>query len=858
MAPIVIIYIENHRQEEYVMETEVETKQTLPDHVLEYIATLRAFDVLCNALEAAVSEATQGKKEQKLAISLSEYLGIIWGRALSETDLWEYAYEDRVKEELEAIASTFTSDEGVNEFIDVGISSCQTTIRLSFTNICEEVYSRFSQIVELIGQDTYTSTLSVDLEEYDVTVTVLACGLLMCSYLEAMREKFYGQSEYPEEFLDVQKETWKGLHWLEEPGHHFILEEPRQLAIMCRHIQPLSIVRGMQHVYHSLPNLLKAHIGGVDIYIDDLVAEKIEDLEYLECLLTLEKEAANDWFYSQHKTLIFNRLAELLGKRIITENPNMSEAILEAGQIPYCLSIEDTLEYLETRQEGTLYLRMFQVLELFLEQVLFFSMKYPADMLTELILEGSDDKEEDWKAIRDLQDAVEEPPDVVDLFESLILGTYKPSDREDDSEIDYTDDSGDDDDDYDSLAEIEEDDVVCKDTIQDIRAFFVEVYETYQENRNESYEESLFDTFIVDGEYIKEAAYIDNEECIPYYKVVIDGDYYNSHYNYDKFYTSYNGDPVNYDMDWKLEADGGESLRNRIKQCEPIYLYRANYDFIHSIIQDMINYALEYALENVSLIGKELVYEAKYTILKEWKRISTELWKQKVPFKVDLSVYKTMYENVGTILLNLVNTINNSDVEDYKEYLEDTFEEQVFLSGLVGLTKVMYPFFIMMVQSDVNSLLDEGYDTYVELPEDIRVEDLLYTLLLAVKALARYRVPITEDGWFLNEESYIDDTIPIEHIEEQIKNAIHGTVQDWNTLKDIYRSIKQDWEEPEEYCTLIKDQLRNDTDHMTDSEYDFYRTVFHTYENSLRGLLRLLRCYMALYPVVLYIENDQI
>ena len=217
-----------------------------------------------------------------------------------------------------------------------------------------------------------------------------------------------------------------------------------------------------------------------------------------------------------------------------------------------------------------------------------------------------------------------------------------------------------------------------------------------------------------------------------------------------------------------------------------------------------------------------------------------------------------MYENVGTILLSVVNTINGSDVEEYKACLEDAFEEEVFLAGLVGLTKLMYPFLAMMVQSDVNSLLDEGYDTYVELPEDIRVEDLLYTLFIAVKAFVNYRVPITENEWFLNEKSYIDETSVIEHIEEHIRNAVYGSVQDWNTLKDSYRCIKQDWKEPEEYCTLIKDQLHNDTDHMTDDEYDFYRTVFQTYENSLRGMLRLLRCYMALYPVVLYIEDDQI
>ena len=127
-----------------------------------------------------------------------------------------------------------------------------------------------------------------------------------------------------------------------------------------------------------------------------------------------------------------------------------------------------------------------------------------------------------------------------------------------------------------------------------------------------------------------------------------------------------------------------------------------------------------------------------------------------------------------------------------------------------------------------------------------------------MKAFANHRVPITENEWFLSEESCIDETIPIEHIEEHIRYAFHGFVQDWNTIRDTYRCIKQEWEEPEEYCTTLRDQLHDDTDHMTDSEYDSYRTVFQTYENSLRGMLRLLRCYMAIYPVVLYIENDQI
>ena len=43
------------------METEKDTKQTLPDHVLEYIATLCAFDALCNALIEAAGNITEGK-----------------------------------------------------------------------------------------------------------------------------------------------------------------------------------------------------------------------------------------------------------------------------------------------------------------------------------------------------------------------------------------------------------------------------------------------------------------------------------------------------------------------------------------------------------------------------------------------------------------------------------------------------------------------------------------------------------------------------------------------------------------------------------------------------------------------------
>ena len=847
------------------METEVETKQTLPDHVIEYIATLCAFDVLCNALEDAVSEATERKKEKRLANSLSDYLGDIWHRSLLANDLEEKVCIERGQVDLEGIASALTSNEMTKEFIENGISTCQDAIEESFIDICEKVYSRFSQIVELIGQDTYTSTLSVDLEEYDVTVTVLACGLLIRSYLEAMREKFYGESEYPEDFLDVQKETWKGLHWLEEPRNQFILGESRQLAIMCRHIQPLSIVRGMQHVYHSLPNLLKAHIGGVDIYIDDLVAEKIEDLEYLECLLTLENEAAKNWFHSQQKTLISNRLAELLGKRIIINTPDMSEAILDAGQIPYCLSIEETLEYLESRQEGTLYLRMFQVLELFLEQVLFFSMKYPADMLTEHILSGGDDKEEDWKAIRDLQDEVEEDFHVGDLFESIILGTYQPSHKENSDIADYTENDTDfnsdaECDDYDNLMDVfdhEEDekfiDLLDPDTVESTRVYFTELYKEYQEFRNMNYNSSDFDTFIMDGTYIKQFEYVGGSDVTSYFKVEIDGDYYNTYYNYGRVYVRDQNDPVNFDTDWKLEKENGESIRSRIKQCEKIYLYRVSYDFIHSMMKDMIEYAL--SLFEDMYIDEKLIQNARKLIREEWKRVGNKGWRAKKPVEINLKVYKKMFENISTILMNLIGNLKPKNLDDLKFYLEKTDRDEEFLAGVMGLAKLMYPMFILMVQSDVNSVLDEGYDMYVEISEDTSTEDLLYVLHLALYTFWDYRSPLTEEKWFSNLKSEIDAVDPLRKIELYIQNAMKGTIESWSTLRELFMYIKYEWEEPSIYCINLKYQLLNDTDHLTDEEYDSYNAIFHAYEGSLAGMERIVRCYMALYPVVLQIED---
>lgn len=849
------------------METEVETKQTLPDHVLEYIETLCAFDALCNALIEEVEEATKGKKDKCLAGSLSNYLGDIWHRSLLANDLEEIARADQDRVDLVAITSEFTSDETINGFIEIGISNCQDVIELSFIDICEDVYSRFSQIVELLEQDTYSSTLSLDLEEYDVTVTVLASGLLMRCYLEAMKEKFYGESEYPEDFLDVQKETWKGLRWLEDTEYEFNSEAIRRLAIMCRHIQPLSIVRGMQYVYHSLPNLLKAHIGGVDIYIDDLVAEKIEDLEYLECLITLEKEEAKDWFHSQQKTLISNRLAELLGKRLIINTPDMSEAILDAGQIPYCLSIEETLKYLQSRQDETLYLRMFQVLELFLEQVLFFSMKYPADMLTEHILAGGDDKEEDWKVIRDLQDEEKEALHVGDLFESIILGTYQPSQKEVDDIVDYTENDTDSNsdaecNDYDDLMdnfdhEEEEKvvDLLDSDTVESTRDYFMDLYEEYQESRNMNYKSSNFDTFIMDGAYIKQFEYVGGSDVTSYFKVEIDGDYYNTYYNYGRVYVRDQNDPVNFDADWKTEEENGEPIRARIKESEKIYLYRVSYDFIYSIMKDMIEYALS-SFEDIYIDG-DLIRKARELIREEWRRVGNKGWRAKSPVEINLKVYKKMFENIGTILMNLAGNLKPKYLEDLKDSLEEkTIDEQI-LAGVMGLAKLMYPMFILMVQSDVNSVLDEGYDMYIEIPEDTSTEDLLYTLYLALYAFGSYRTPLTEERWFSNLKSKIDAYHPLKKIEAYIQNAMEGTLESWSTLRELYTYIKYEWEEPSTYCINLKYQLLNDTDDLTDDEYDSYNAIFHAYEGSQAGLERMVRCFMAIYPVVLEIEAYQ-
>lgn len=837
------------------METEKDTKQIMPDHVLEYIATIFAFDTLFNTLLYAVEGRTQCKKDKSVVRFLSNMIGGVWFKVLFANHLDQYAYNDLDQVDLEGIASTLTSDETTKEFIDIGISTYQKAIKETFVDICEYIYSRFSQIVELIGQDTYSSTLFVDLEEYDVTVTVLTCGLLMCSYFEVMREKFYGESEYPEDFLDVQKETWEGLCWLEEPEYDFNAEAIRQLAIMCRHIQPLSIVRGMQYVYHSLPNLLKAHIGGVDIYIDDLVAEKIEDLEYLECLLTLENEEAKNWFHSQQKTLISNRLAKLLGKRIIINTPDMSEAILEAGQIPYCLSIEETLEYLQSQQDEILYLRMFQILELFLEHVLFFSMKYPADMLTEHILSGGDDKEEDWEAIRALQDTVEDEAHLGEILESIILGTYEPSSTEDETSTQLDDPDALEEDDFDMSEDEEEPiDLLSTEKLNEIRDFFRDVYLYYQSDRMDNYDGTMFDVFIADGDYIKEMEFIDNVDWYAKYQVVIDGDYYNSYYNYDRAYLTDKDDPINYDTEWTLEAEDGEPIRNRVKQCEAVYLYRSSHDFIHSTMKDMIEYSLDYFSDS----DRPFIEEAKYKIREEWKRVGTDKWKEDKPFKINLKAYKTIYQNIGIILLNVVDAVIDSYRDYYSEYLEENSESEIILAGMVGLAKLMYPMFIIMVQSDVNSVLDEGYDMYTELHEDVTVEDMLYILHLAVKAFVNHRVQLTEKEWFFDVRSHIDESVTLEHIEDRIQQARKGSIQTWNELRATYMCMKKNWKEPDAYWKTLKDQLFNDTKDMSHSEYESYRTIFHTYENSLRGLERIVRCYIALYPVVLHAEYKYI
>ena len=501
---------------------------------------------------------------------------------------------------------------------------------------------------------------------------------------------------------------------------------------------------------------------------------------------------------------------------------------------------------------------MFQVLELFLEQVLFFSMKYPADMLTEHILAGGEDKEEDWKVIRDLQDAVEEEAHLGEILESIILGTYEPSSTEDETSTQLDDDPDAlEEDDFDMSEDEEEPiDLLSTDKLSEIRDFFRDVYLYYQSDRMDNYDGTMFDVFIADGDYIKEMEFIDNVDWYAKYQVVIDGDYYNSYYNYDRAYLTDKDDPINYDTEWTLEAEDGEPIRNRVKQCEAVYLYRSSHDFIHSTMKDMIEYSLDYFSDS----DRPFIEEAKYKIREEWKRVGTGKWKEDKPFKVNLKAYKTMYQNIGTILLNVVDAVIGSGISDfdYSDYLEDNLESEIILSGMVGLAKLMYPMFIMMVQSDVNSVLDEGYDIYTELHEDVTVEDMLYILHLAVKAFVNHRVQLTEKEWFFDVRSHIDESVTLEHIEDRIQQARKGSIQTWNELRATYMCMKKNWKEPDAYWKTLKDQLFNDTKDMSHSKYESYRTIFHTYENSLRGLERVVRCYMALYPVILYFEYEYI
>ena len=478
-------------------------------------------------------------------------------------------------------------------------------------------------------------------------------------------------------------------------------------------------------------------------------------------------------------------------------------------------------------------------------------MKYPADRLTKCIVEAGYNTEEDWKTIRALQDTVEEEAYLGDIFEDIILGTYEPSSKEDESSV-QTDDDTDtlEEDDFDMSEDEEEPiDLLRTDKILHIRSFSRDVYLDYQSDRIDNYDGTVFDTFIADGDYIKEMDYLDNVDLYANYQVVIDGDYYNSYYNYDRVYLTDTEDPINYDTEWELEADDGEQIRNRVKQCESVYLYRSSHDFIHSIMKDMIEYSLDYFSDP----DRPFIEEAKYKIREEWKRVGTEKWKEDKPFKVNLKSYKTMYQNVGTILFNVVDAVNDSWAH-FSAYLEENFEDEIILVGMLGLAKLMYPMFTIMVQSDVNSVLDEGYDMYTEFDEDIAVEDMLYILHLAVKAFVNRRVQLTETNWFSYEQSHIDESVPLEHIEDCIQQARKGSVQTWNELRSTYMCIKRHWKEPDAYWKTLKDQLFNDTKDMSHSEYEVYRTIFHAYENSLRGLERIVRCYMALYPVILRFE----
>ena len=135
---------------------------------------------------------------------------------------------------------------------------------------------------------------------------------------------------------------------------------------------------------------------------------------------------------------------------------------------------------------------------------------------------------------------------------------------------------------------------------------------------------------------------------------------------------------------------------------------------------------------------------------------------------------------------------------------------------------------------------------------------MLYILHLALKAFVNRRVQLTEKEWFFDVRSHIDESVPLEHIDDRIQQARKGSIQTWSELRATYMCMKKHWKEPDAYWKTLKNQLLNDTKDMSPSEYESYRTIFHTYENSLRGLERIVRCYIALYPVVLRAEYKYI
>ena len=123
-------------------------------------------------------------------------------------------------------------------------------------------------------------------------------------------------------------------------------------------------------------------------------------------------------------------------------------------------------------------------------------------------------------------------------------------------------------------------------------------------------------------------------------------------------------------------------------------------------MKDMIEYAL-LCFEDM-YTDEKLIQNARELIREEWKRVGNKGWRAKKPVEINLKVYKKMFENIGTILINLVGKLKPKNLEDLKFSLEETDGDEEFLAGIMGLAKLMYPMFILMVQSDVNSVLDEG------------------------------------------------------------------------------------------------------------------------------------------------------